>query len=51
LDDAIELTLGTESPTVIDAGMLSVAITLGADSTLLLLLVSFAWRNARSWRL
>src|SRR5580704_8884869 len=34
---AIPLTVGTESPTVMDAGMLSVAITLGADSTLLLL--------------
>ena len=36
------LTVGTESPTVMDAGMLSVAITLGAESTLVLVLCSFA---------
>ena len=30
--------------------MLSVAITLGADSTLVLVLLSLAWSNARSWR-
>src|SRR6202451_3726617 len=42
--------VGTELPTVMEAGMLSVAITLGADSTLLLVVLSLAVRSARSWR-
>ena len=46
LEVAIELTVGTESPTVIEAGMLSVAIKLGADSTFVLLVLSLAWSSA-----
>ena len=42
--------VGTELPTVMEAGMLSVAITLGADSTLLLVVCSLAVSKARSWR-
>ncbi len=47
---ASEDKVGTELPTVMEAGILSVAITLGADSTLVFDVLSLAWSRARSWR-
>src|SRR5689334_9320039 len=46
-----ELSVGTDSPTVIDAGILSVAMILGASINRVLVVLSFAWRRARSSRL